>query len=555
MTEVQLASFLGRNRIEQGILVAFGQRIGQSAQTPLSPYLDIFFDSGAGPTVKNALQNPELLSMVIQLSALTFVHETDSLAQAFVESIDRNFKELKTDRGEVPDYFSLCGTLRVCKQDTAAFDWHPFHDVIMDRIEASLKSHRPSKRRGKVSGNQRKTNINVRQRPAIVDRRIPFSVFQTLLMCLHSLQHFPDERGLNVQCSTGITTVIVWCYYVFGLSVKHTIQGCEVLFGDTPANVFVNESSDWQSHASLLHPLNQCEPLFTLECAGDDPRISLEPRRNARGFGSTIVKELTSTGTDMTWYCNWVVRSCLRLLRDIQAATKSRSDYMESESHYRPWDNLAFGATSNRVLSAGNMLFDADHFDTEFLETNNEYKTPMNKHLSTLYALVLVLFSFAGVESDDLEKCGELPLSVQAFSHLKAQEYHVIWENIHLTIESLTSFNILSCLLQGPLYSLELSKKSILVSACGWSLYVSSILFTDPADVFDCTLRIVPGIPRRSEHRKISIVDGPVDLYDSKCESVTLAPSRTSRSIIITPDLSSVGCGRALVGFYDSHAF
>ncbi len=130
LTELELASFLGRNRIDPTMELGFRHVVGTSAQTILSRYLDIVIDSGAGPTVQNALQNPELLSMVIQLSLLCFVHEIDTLALAIVDAIERNLKELRADLGKIPHYPSLCGTLRVCKQDTSSFQWHQFYIAV-----------------------------------------------------------------------------------------------------------------------------------------------------------------------------------------------------------------------------------------------------------------------------------------------------------------------------------------------------------------------------------------------------------------------------------------
>lgn len=76
LTEAELGNYLGRNRIDPSMQIHFRHLIGKSEQKALSRYLDIFLASGPGPTVQHALQVPELLSMVIQLSLLTFAHET-----------------------------------------------------------------------------------------------------------------------------------------------------------------------------------------------------------------------------------------------------------------------------------------------------------------------------------------------------------------------------------------------------------------------------------------------------------------------------------------------
>ena len=134
LTELELASWLGRNRIDPIILVHFRQAIRKTEQTKIAEYLEIVLHSGAGPTVLNALKNPELLSMVIQLSFLCSVFETDSLANGIVEAISENDKELSGRPGNVPNYSALCGTLRVCKQETVDFQWETLFLAVENKI-------------------------------------------------------------------------------------------------------------------------------------------------------------------------------------------------------------------------------------------------------------------------------------------------------------------------------------------------------------------------------------------------------------------------------------
>lgn len=219
----------------------YRQIVAKSEQRNLSRYLDIVLDAGAGPTVPNALKVPELLSMVIQLSALCSVHESDTLALAIVESIRRDLKELRTDLAKVPDYPSLCGTLRVCKQETASFQWSLYYNMVEKRIESNLADDRSTKRRRTDAKSQRSFRSVCLDRHSIANRTLPFPVLQVLLLCLHSLQHCPEERLLNIECTSGISTVIVWCYYVLGLNVKLILEGHEIDFGEPSTRVFIRE--------------------------------------------------------------------------------------------------------------------------------------------------------------------------------------------------------------------------------------------------------------------------------------------------------------------------
>ncbi len=52
LTELELASFLGRNRIDPSMELGFRHIVGTSAQTILSRYLDIVIDQALGQLCK-----------------------------------------------------------------------------------------------------------------------------------------------------------------------------------------------------------------------------------------------------------------------------------------------------------------------------------------------------------------------------------------------------------------------------------------------------------------------------------------------------------------------
>lgn len=133
ITETKLASLIGRHRINPVIKFHFREMVAKSDQSVISRYLDIILESGSGPTVQEALKNPALFSMVIQLSGLAFAHEDESLANAIVEAIDKIVQESDGDVGIVPDYVSLLGTIRACQQQTAAFRWALLYEAAEEK--------------------------------------------------------------------------------------------------------------------------------------------------------------------------------------------------------------------------------------------------------------------------------------------------------------------------------------------------------------------------------------------------------------------------------------
>lgn len=562
LTELELASFLGRNRIDPRIQLHFREIVGRMKQTELSRYLDIVLDSGAGPTVQNALQNPELLSMVIQLSALCYTHESDSLAQAIVEAIGRNVRELRGDLTKVPDYPSLCGTLRVCKQETASFQWSHLYDAVEHRIESSIKGSRSSKRRKSSTRSQESVRPVGLNRPSIAIRTLPFPVLQVLLLCLHSLQQFPDERLLNIECTSGISTLIVWCYYVLGLNVKLILQGHEIDFGEPSRNVFIRESTSRESHASLLHPNSQHEPLFTLTSREGDPRVGPELRKKARGFGHEVVKQLGVGGKDLNMYYDWVIHQSLRVFQaraELNGQSTSRKSDSNERHCFAKWSNAeVYDFTEDRIIRAGAFLFDLERVDERSVKADAVCSTPAKKHLLDLSSLAMLLLSLARVEPEDLQNCSDLPLSTQVQQRLKEDEpcaKSIACGNLQTVALGLTkSFDILSRFLQGPIFSEELNKRTVLVSACGWSLYFDSVNGADPADVSVSTLRFVHGVPTHHGVRKTRIIDGPTELLFSPSESLLLK-NQWKTCVDFFPGVSMASRGPALVGHHEHDAF
>ena len=546
LTELELASFLGRNRIDASLQLHFRQIVGRTARTPLCRALDIVLDAGAGPTVQNALQNPELLSMVVQLSLLCSVYEESSLAQVIIEAIERNLKELKGDLGRVPHYPSLCGTLRVCKQETADFQWHHLFDAVEAKIASAFNAH-----------DAPDTSLEILKRPSIADRIMHFPVLQILLMCLHSLQYFPEERLLNIECQTGITTIIAWCYHVLGLSVKLTLCDREINFGDSTANVFIRESSYRESRASLLHPSNIHEPLFDLTSKEGDPRIGPDLRKPVRGYGNWAIKQSRSghvTKHVLQVHINWVISQSIKLFRERCSFPNPESAHLFPES--MAWDQRrsnteCAGLTESQIVGAVGLLFDFEPVDEEAIK-KNAFKSlaPTAQYLDGLSTLVDLVLSIARVETEDLENCSELPLSVQTLRYMSSNAP----ASAHIDLGLEKAFDTLARYFQGPQLMEAMNSRSILVSNCGWSLYFNSINSSDPAEIIGSSLRIVRGVPARRNVKKSRVVDGPTTLKFSPSQGYRLQ-SGWNAWVPLFPGVSKSNRQQAFCGHEEPDAF
>lgn len=526
ITETKLASLIGRHRIDPVIKFHFQEMVAKSDQSVISRYLDIILESGSGPTVQEALKNPALFSMVIQLSGLAFAHEDESLANAIVEAIDKIVQESDGDVGIVPDYVSLLGTIRACQQQTAAFRWALLYEAAEEKIHKALAS--PDRH----SSKRRKTeHAAPTYRESVKSRSLPLPVLQGLLMWLQSLQSFPEHRLLHLRCNTGISTVVVWCHHMLGLSLMVHMHGIEICFGDAPYNLVVEESQSQKAGVSLMDPLAPQEPLFTLQNDENSMGTSYEHRTEAYGYGAKFLQFAEYPEEELQERAQWILSHSL---------------------HFHEID--VFGGThypsKNRLLSAFRFLFALDEgiLDCE----PNAARTANWSHDSKMNALVATVITFAKLPEDDLARCREMPLALNVLPIILSEETKPDHNNPWGFPNLFESFKILSFLLLGRhMCHDDYIKPAVLVSAWGWSVILDSIDSVDPFDVPVDTLRVLRGVPSRRGLRRTRIIDGP----QSFSKSATLQSSIDSRThVCLTPGVSTAEKSVVLIGHH-SDAF
>ena len=114
-----------------------------------------------------------------------------------MEVIERIVKESGANLDMVPDYVSSLGTVRACREQTAAFRWTLLFESVERRIEHALKSRNSEKcqRRNKNTSKRRKLNSSsTADLESVTLRALPFPVLQSLFTWLQSLQSFPEHR-------------------------------------------------------------------------------------------------------------------------------------------------------------------------------------------------------------------------------------------------------------------------------------------------------------------------------------------------------------------------
>ena len=537
ITEMKLASLIGRHRIDEVIKWHFREKVSKADRSVISRYMDIVLESGAGPTVLEAMKNPALFSMVIQLSALAFAHEDESLASAIVEAIERTVKESGASMDSVPDYVSLLGTIRACQQQTAAFQWASVYESIEWKIRSAPKESRASNR--KRHSKRRKIVDGLVATPVSVERRaLPFPVLQCLIMWLQSLQSFPEHRFLHLRCNSGISTAVLWCHHLLGLTVTVDVRGLEICFGEGPSSVFIEDCDSEQAGASLMDPADRNEPLFKLSQDGLYPDVSSERRAEAFGFGRQVLKKARLREDSLQYCAYWVIARCISISEMVLVlnSPENHRQILRTEPSTGS-DSVAFRKllpSRERFIRAGRFLFALETTDEASLDSCLD--KPLNKThkissiTCNLPALILTLIAFAQIDDADLKDCAGMPLSLVEYHQILGtsldREELVSGNEWTPSIDLICSFRLLSQLLLGHMFSEEYFKPAVLVSAWGWSVFLDVVDAIDPTDVSTNTIRVVCGVPSRRGLRRSRIIDGPTTMgYPNKYgQSLSIEP-------------------------------
>ena len=544
LTEVRMASFLGRHRVDPIIQVHFREKVAKSNQSVMSRYVDIILESGAGPTVQEALKNPALFSMVVQLSALSFSHQDEALAFAITEAMERMVREVGGQAGIVPEYMSLLGTIRACQQQTVAFRWLPLYEAIEYKLRRALRDRTIGTE--SIEGAVKATKID-QSGESIDNRVLPFSALQALLMWLHSLQSLPKNRFLHLRCKTGISTIVLWCHHILSIQLTVKLDDVEVRFGDDSSNnILVEATSNEESEAIVMDPLDQNHPLFTMRSDPTDsvPMVS-ENRVEAFGYGRKVL-ELARTCEDDIKYCShWIIAQTLAIVSKCRANT-----YIEERLK-------AQFPSEDRILQAGEFFFGLEQMDTDVVKAYIGTEPVTKKFMkqpkcSALMAMVII---FARIHEQDLESCLTMPLSLSVFHSLRTNDAtfrDFVDSQDDVTILDLsTSFRIFSQLLRGPVLDLDYTRSAVLISAWGWSVYFDCMDFKDPQDIPVTTFRVMCGVPTRGGLRRNRIIDGP-----NMGRPATLRRKLVNKDpqIFLSPGISTASRNAASIG-HSSDAF
>lgn len=141
-------------------------------------------------------------------------------------------------------------------------------------------TNRPAKRR-RILGQSGSRMTRIHQQ-SVADRALPFVMSRGLLTSLDSIQRFPENCLLQLSCDRGISSVVLSCYHIMGLSVLVRISNATVHFGNGPYNITIEHCNSTNTSIVLLQRAAENIPVFTLTTTDVNPYIQSDQRGDAK---------------------------------------------------------------------------------------------------------------------------------------------------------------------------------------------------------------------------------------------------------------------------------
>ncbi|KAI4127304.1 MAG: hypothetical protein LQ338_003264 [Usnochroma carphineum] len=494
ITEQDLAEVFGRNRLEPLFASTFRTAIKHSVIHHISGIADLVLEGGAGPTVRRSLNETAYLAMVVQLSLLTYTHELNSLTAGLIKAFERR-NQGSVEYVALPHYDALKGALRAIREQTCGFMWELVISAVEQRLYPSIAWTDGS---------------------LYTVRAIPQVVLQALLDSFTAIQHLPEHTHLEIQSFNGLPTIVVWAHRILGLTVEVSINDQRRIFGDGPVTVYIDGDHNGPPGVALLNETN--DPFFQLLEQRQDHTLAPAPRHPVRDYGTRVLRLRNDDHELERKKIYLIVTSCITVARN----------HNRDRSRGTPEPGgLSSFPTLSRVLLVLRLLFASceeiiDDIDLESelpcvahmperpstaqqsqIETqfdSNLYRLFQGEH-KTILRLIHVVFVLSMARNFE----EDLSLHIDPLEEAQYMPFEVP--------SARSAFASLAALLQGRFPRTgdsDVTNKSV-VSAWGWSLYLSSLASQDPSDA-KVDIALVRGVPARRGERRHYVVDGALSL-------------------------------------------
>jgi hypothetical protein len=514
LVEHDLATIFGRCRLSPQMQSSFRTLVAQSRTEPTVLYESIFLTSGPGPTVARAMKDPPYLSMVVQLSFLSWIHKNSALAEAIAQALE------KRTYGAPPDYTlqalpsqeNIAGVLTACEEQTNAFDW----TRILLAIAMTL-GYRENEASAPIS-------------PVVL--RGAMDMFPLA-------QHLREDRLIHIQTDDGICAIVAWAHNILDLTVMVKLEnGSEKKFGTGQEQVLIEVSSRvLDTTISLLD--TDGEVLFHITQEQDDFQIESAPKISLRGYGRKYLADFSHSAAMLEELTLIVVSVAILFAQAFVACDDNKYISSGLLSH-----GLTLQRLVQRLVTAGNIMFDRSEIRQAELDVHmktyggsqpllafpppssviahchligrpERTRTIWESTISNLVPLIIALVAVAHI--NPLDGLDDLP-----FTGARVLDDHFLsgwirgWDGkSSIRAEDDTFFRAIAMLLGLRMDDDPYLDTVALLSNRGWSVYFDTFRDADPAQVDIINLRVRRGVPMRNSIRKRGIIDGPRSGLDS----------------------------------------
>ncbi|MCJ1281532.1 hypothetical protein MMC26_000852 [Xylographa opegraphella] len=519
ITEHDLGAIFGRCYINPPFLRTFRNVVQHSNIYQMAGIAELILEIGAGPTVKQALDNAALFSMIVQISLLVWAHRTTSLALSLATALECR---ASAEDSNIPRYDALLGTLRCISQQTCGFTWELQFAAVDEKLKDALR-----------------LDETCLQRP------IAHVVLRSLLDALPAVQRFPESHFLSLRTVAGVSTIVIWAHQVLGLTVEVRSETYSVKFGDGPARVLIDCGTIHSRARDEVTLLSETQDVVFHASTNwlEDPQLEPANIHPMEGYGSKIVNAYFEDQSVGRLLVIQIMKSCFQIIQEVSN--------FQAQSRVDVTNNYVV-PTKESIISIGKILFPAyfilsseveaimdevclarAEWDLESVrqitvpfEMESKTHEHMVKYLRITFKRLCVII-LAMTRIGNVEDCRKAPLSTNM---LPMAEFRTV----RLTTVK-EAFALLALLFLGKAPDQTDFDRAVVISHRGWSLCIGSIRASDPGDVFT-DLALIQGVPSRLGERKDWIMDAGNNVtWDSDlelgavCEAHKIVASETEQ--------------------------
>lgn len=489
LVEEDLVAIFGRNRIESQFESSFKTVVRESTSKQLATSLDIFLNAGAGPTVRHSLRDSRYFSTIVQLSLLTSVYDTGSLAGGLSSALARRLEGAPQDQRHSPSAQALSGTLRACKEQTCNFNW----TLLFHAVSSTLGDE-----------------FSIVQNDSEYAQALPVAILQGLIDFLPTLQYFPEDHLVRIKLfpwrSLSIYLIVIWAHHLLGLSVQ--VNWLELdkptTFGTGRIQLLIHLTREEVDESICLLDQHD-EEVLHLAC---DPRA---PGIRDHGFVPAVgcAKHFIDRTSESE------LTESISLHNLLRSACVSARYWLVLYGH----QDYRARVRNAAVLVLATLFDDAIYLESKLQEIESLFDNldkefidlPRKEESSLAREIIWTMTAFAFVE--DIEMLRDVKVARSGLSFAYSEFYRV--EDGEAEFTHRYPFFLMAGLLLGNEIYYSRVERCCVFSTAGWSVMTDIFNLPDPVHSRRGMLQVQQGVPTKAGEQKRFIynLDGYSDFF------------------------------------------